>query len=67
LVLSLSALCVGCVLSALASSIGVLIAGRVIQGLGGAAVALSFGIVCATWSHRNASPAASASCPRCSR
>jgi predicted MFS family arabinose efflux permease len=45
LVVSLSALSVGCVLSALASSIGVLIAGRVIQGLGGAAVALSFGIV----------------------
>ncbi|MEO8694659.1 MAG: MFS transporter [Acidimicrobiales bacterium] len=45
LVISLSSLAVGCVISALASSIGVLIAGRVVQGLGGAAVALSFGIV----------------------
>jgi predicted MFS family arabinose efflux permease len=45
LVISLGALSLGCVLSALASSISVLIAGRVIQGLGGAAVALSFGIV----------------------
>jgi predicted MFS family arabinose efflux permease len=45
LVVSLGALAVGCVLSALASSIGVLIAGRVVQGLGGAAIALSFGVV----------------------
>jgi predicted MFS family arabinose efflux permease len=45
LVVSLGSLAVGCVLSALASNIGVLIAGRVVQGLGGAAIALSFGIV----------------------
>jgi predicted MFS family arabinose efflux permease len=45
LVVSLGSLAVGCVLSALASNIGLLIAGRVVQGLGGAAVALSFGIV----------------------
>jgi predicted MFS family arabinose efflux permease len=45
LVVALGSLAVGCVLSALASNIGVLIAGRVVQGLGGAAVALSFGIV----------------------
>ena len=45
LVVSLGSLAVGCVLSALASSIGVLIAGRVVQGLGGAAIALSFGVV----------------------
>jgi predicted MFS family arabinose efflux permease len=45
LVVSLSSLAAGCVLSALASSIGILIAGRVLQGLGGAAVALAFSIV----------------------
>ena len=45
LVVSLGSLAVGCVISALASSIGMLIVGRVVQGLGGAAVALSFGIV----------------------
>ncbi|HUP74205.1 MAG TPA: MFS transporter [Acidimicrobiales bacterium] len=45
LVVSLSALAVGCVISATASSIGMLILGRVVQGLGGAAIALAFGIV----------------------
>jgi len=45
LVVSLSSLAAGCVVSALASSIGLLIAGRVLQGLGGAAVALAFSIV----------------------
>jgi predicted MFS family arabinose efflux permease len=45
LVVSLGSLAVGCVMSALASSIALLIAGRVVQGLGGAAVALSFGVV----------------------
>jgi predicted MFS family arabinose efflux permease len=45
LVVSLLALGAGCVMSALASSIGMLIAGRVVQGAGGALVALSFGIV----------------------
>ena len=45
LVVSLSSLAVGCVLSAMATSIGMLIAGRVVQGIGGAAVALSFGVV----------------------
>ena len=45
LVVSLTSLAVGCVLSAMASSIGMLIAGRVVQGLGGAAVALAFSIV----------------------
>jgi MFS family permease len=42
LVATLLALAVGCVLSAVASSIGLMIAGRVIQGAGGGLMPLSF-------------------------
>lgn len=45
LVAILAALAVGCVLSAVATSIGVMIAGRVIQGAGGGLLPLSFGII----------------------
>jgi EmrB/QacA subfamily drug resistance transporter len=45
LVVMLSALAIGCVLSAVASSIGLMIAGRVIQGAGGGLLPLSFGII----------------------
>jgi EmrB/QacA subfamily drug resistance transporter len=45
LVATLLALAVGCVLSAVASSIGLMIAGRVIQGAGGGLMPLSFGII----------------------
>nr|WP_244933435.1 MFS transporter [Micromonospora tulbaghiae] len=45
LVFSLAALALGCLLAALAPSIGVLIAARVVQGIGGAVFPLSFGII----------------------
>lgn len=45
LVASLAALAVGCLLAAVAPSIGVLIAARVVQGIGGAVFPLSFGII----------------------
>ena len=45
LVATLAALAVGCVLSAVATSIGLMIAGRVIQGAGGGLMPLSFGII----------------------
>ncbi|MEU8004171.1 MFS transporter [Catellatospora sp. NPDC049111] len=45
LVVVLSAIVVGNVVAALAPNIGVLVAGRVIQGLGGAVFPLSFGII----------------------
>ena len=45
LVVALAALGVGCVLSAVADSIGVMIAGRVIQGLGGGVLPLAFGVI----------------------
>ncbi|MGC4940645.1 MFS transporter [Kribbella sp. DT2] len=45
LLIGLVALAVGCLLAALAPNIGVLIAARVIQGLGGAVFPLSFGII----------------------
>ena len=45
LVATLAALAVGCVLSAVASSIGLMIVGRVIQGAGGGLMPLSFGII----------------------
>lgn len=45
LVLALTAVAVGCLVSAWAPSIWVLILGRVLQGLGGAVFPLSFGII----------------------
>ncbi|RKN41348.1 MFS transporter [Streptomyces hoynatensis] len=45
LVAATTALAVGCLLAALAPSIGVLILGRVVQGAGGAVFPLSFGII----------------------
>ncbi|MFI7220870.1 MFS transporter [Micromonospora maritima] len=45
LVVSLAALALGCLLAAVAPSIGVLIAARVVQGIGGAVFPLSFGII----------------------
>ncbi|GAA0947889.1 MFS transporter [Kribbella koreensis] len=45
LLIALVALAVGCLLAAIAPNIGVLIAARVVQGLGGAVFPLSFGII----------------------
>ncbi|MFU8872603.1 MFS transporter [Micromonospora sp. SL4-19] len=45
LVVSLAALALGCLLAAIAPSIGVLIAARIVQGVGGAVFPLSFGII----------------------
>jgi EmrB/QacA subfamily drug resistance transporter len=45
LVVALGALAVGSLVSALATSIGVMIVGRVIQGVGGGVLPLSFGII----------------------
>jgi EmrB/QacA subfamily drug resistance transporter len=45
LVASLGAVALGCLVSAIAPNLAVLLAGRVLQGLGGAVVAVSFGIV----------------------
>ncbi|MEH1053813.1 MFS transporter [Micromonospora sp. CPCC 206171] len=45
LVVSLGALALGCLLAAVAPSIGVLIVARVVQGVGGAVFPLSFGII----------------------
>ena len=45
LVVTLVALAAGCAMSALATSIGVMIAGRVIQGAGGGLLPLAFGII----------------------
>jgi EmrB/QacA subfamily drug resistance transporter len=44
-VFALGALAVGCLLSALASSLSMMIVGRVIQGVGGGVMPLAFGIV----------------------
>ena len=44
-VIGLLALAVGCVLSAVASSLALMIVGRVIQGLGGGVLPLAFGII----------------------
>ena len=44
-VVALAALAAGTLLSALAGSIGVMLAGRVIQGVGGGVVPLAFGII----------------------
>jgi MFS family permease len=45
MLVALTALCAGLLVSALAPTVGVLIAGRVVQGLGGAVFPLAFGIV----------------------
>jgi EmrB/QacA subfamily drug resistance transporter len=45
LLVALITLAVGCLIAALAPNVGVLIAARVIQGVGGAAFPLSFGII----------------------
>jgi EmrB/QacA subfamily drug resistance transporter len=45
LIVALATLAVGCLVAALASSIGLLIVGRVIQGAGGAIFPLAFGII----------------------
>ena len=45
LMIALTALAVGCLIAALAPNIHVLIAGRVVQGLGGAVFPLAFGII----------------------
>ncbi|WP_238448770.1 MFS transporter [Micromonospora sp. 4G55] len=45
LVVSLGALALGCLLAAVAPSIGVLIVARIVQGVGGAVFPLSFGII----------------------
>ncbi|MEV6417341.1 MFS transporter [Kribbella sp. NPDC051718] len=45
LLIALVALAVGCLLAAIAPNIGVLIAARAVQGLGGAVFPLSFGII----------------------
>jgi EmrB/QacA subfamily drug resistance transporter len=44
-VAALVALCIGSVISALAGNIGVMIVGRVIQGVGGGVLPLAFGII----------------------
>ncbi|GAA2616232.1 MFS transporter [Dactylosporangium fulvum] len=45
LLVALAAIALGCLVAALAPNVGVLIAARVIQGLGGAVFPLSFGII----------------------
>ncbi|MEO3743491.1 MFS transporter [Plantactinospora sp. B5E13] len=45
LVVAMAALAVGCLLAALAPTIGVLIIARVVQGIGGAVFPLSYGII----------------------
>jgi EmrB/QacA subfamily drug resistance transporter len=45
LLVALAAIVVGCLIAALAPNIGVLIIGRVVQGLGGAVFPISFGIL----------------------
>lgn len=45
LLVALAAIAVGCVVAALAPNVGVLIVGRIIQGLGGAVFPISFGIL----------------------
>lgn len=45
LVASLTGLAVGCLLSAVATSLGLMIVGRVVQGVGGGVLPLAFGII----------------------
>jgi EmrB/QacA subfamily drug resistance transporter len=45
LLVALGAIAVGCLIAALAPTIGILIVGRVVQGLGGAVFPVSFGII----------------------
>ncbi|MET7423267.1 MFS transporter [Dactylosporangium sp. NPDC005555] len=45
LLVALAAIVVGCVIAAVAPNIGVLIVGRIVQGLGGAVFPVSFGII----------------------
>ncbi|GAA4574861.1 MFS transporter [Planotetraspora kaengkrachanensis] len=45
LLVALGAIAVGCLIAALAPNLGVLIVGRVVQGLGGAVFPVSFGII----------------------
>jgi MFS family permease len=45
LLVALGAIAVGCLIAAIAPSIGVLIVGRILQGLGGAVFPVSFGII----------------------
>src|SRR3954467_7305988 len=45
LLIALGAIAVGCLVAALAPNLGVLIVGRVVQGLGGAVFPVSFGII----------------------
>jgi MFS family permease len=45
LLVALGAIALGCLVAALAPNVGVLIAGRVLQGLGGAVFPVSFGII----------------------
>ena len=59
LVFSLSMLCVGSVIAALSTSIGVLIAARVVQGIGGGVLPLSFGIIRDEFPHHKVASAVS--------
>ncbi|MER5945437.1 MFS transporter [Streptomyces sp. NPDC001904] len=59
MVAALVALTVGCLLAALAPSIGVLIVARVVQGIGGALFPLSFGIIRDEFAAERVSPSIS--------
>ena len=59
LVFSLSMLCVGSVIAALSTSIGALIAARVVQGIGGGVLPLSFGIIRDEFPHHKVASAVS--------
>ena len=60
LVVSLAALALGCLLAAVAPTIGVLIVARVVQGIGGAVFPLSFGIIRDEFPRRAGAPPPSA-------
>ncbi|WP_157108815.1 MFS transporter [Aldersonia kunmingensis] len=59
LVFSLSMLCAGSVLAALSPTIGVLIIARMVQGVGGGVLPLSFGIIRDEFPHRKVAGAVS--------